>query len=402
MSPVERSDLMDQLLGDPTSESALVALHVMEDDDPAACSELLARASERCSDDAVASDWLAEAARLITTRCGDLQRGLELWSRALKRDPLNARAAEELAREFRRAGDDEGLELMLTRRARALERLAARDSDIASLASRAYEALGIHYAETTGELDAAVQALRRALELSRLAGGLVSIAPRRALTQSSLRHRSVEALEPESKSVPAVDTLPVLAPPRNTQPDALLSTRARTTPSPPPAEAIDSSEDRLMGLFEALHPVQACEEVIEGAVLLLDILVLALEADAGVVHLYDSATGEFEVVAAAGPGYETVLRSRTNDTDALLALAMTEGSAVIVAAGATELAGRRWTALAPRRSVICAPAFFDARCLGAIELIDPANRIVFDAQDRHAMTYAGERLANFLAERGCV
>ena len=88
---------MDELLGDPTSESALVALHIMEDDDPAACSELLARASERCTDDAIASDWLAEAARLMTTRCGDLQRGLELWSRALRRDPLNARAAEELA-----------------------------------------------------------------------------------------------------------------------------------------------------------------------------------------------------------------------------------------------------------------------------------------------------------------
>jgi GAF domain-containing protein len=52
--------------------------------------------------------------------------------------------------------------------------------------------------------------------------------------------------------------------------------------------------------------------------------------------------------------------------------------------------------------VLCAPVQLDGQNLGAIELIDPLEPGGFTDGDRHAMTYVGERFAEFLSDRSIV
>jgi GAF domain-containing protein len=141
------------------------------------------------------------------------------------------------------------------------------------------------------------------------------------------------------------------------------------------------------------------DDVVEGAALVLKTALSAIPSAAGLVHLADAGAREFVVVAAAGTRNTELVGTRTSESDLLLDKALRDTDSVVVAQGSLELATTRFGLVSPERSVLCAPAQYDGQKLGAIELVDPQRTAAFTAADRHAMTYVGERFAEFLADR---
>jgi GAF domain-containing protein len=153
-------------------------------------------------------------------------------------------------------------------------------------------------------------------------------------------------------------------------------------------------------VIEALHALRRSDDVVEGAALVLRTALSAIPSVAGFVHVADSATRDFVVVAASGAQNTEVIGTHTSEEDPLLARALSEMQAVTVEATSPDaLTGARWHIVCPTHAVLCAPVQLDGRQLGAIELVDPMRASAFTDADRHAMTYVGERFADFLADR---
>jgi hypothetical protein len=293
------------------------------------------------------------------------------------------------------------------------------------LAADAYEALAQHYVDECGQPEAAIPVLRKALSLARRAA-------RHTASASPSKEDSVPPIdEGRSRIVRAVESvfIPQLDEPwvthedeQPTNPQATsfppTSNRGLTDPSPfRPSERVPITSlrpppappstppavgDRLMGLFEALHAVRFCREVREGAALVVQIVRDAFEAESVAVHLYDESTREYVVAAAQGTHHRTLVGIRTPEGDPLLSRAV-HSTAAVVASPIGQHAlftGERWTIVDPKRSVVCAPVLYSDGPLGAIEMTDPKTRDEFDAHDCDAMTYVGERVAEFLSERG--
>jgi GAF domain-containing protein len=138
----------------------------------------------------------------------------------------------------------------------------------------------------------------------------------------------------------------------------------------------------------------------EAAALVVQVARDALDAEAGMVHLYDLSAREYVVSAALGAHHQTVVGTRTPESDPLLERAQLETAAVIAnrLGDRRLLTGERWSIVGTKRSVVCAPAQFDGVIYGAVELADPNGRAAFDVRDQDTLTYVGERIAEFLAE----
>jgi GAF domain-containing protein len=158
--------------------------------------------------------------------------------------------------------------------------------------------------------------------------------------------------------------------------------------------------DPLLAVVEALHALRRSEDVVEGAALVLRTAMAAIPCAAGFVHVCDVGTRDFVVVAASGPEQAEVVGTRATDADPWLGRAMQAMQAVMTdASDAALLTGTRFGIVRPLHAVLCSPVQFDGRALGAIELVDPTRTDTFTLADRNAMTYVGERFAEFLAER---
>jgi GAF domain-containing protein len=98
-----------------------------------------------------------------------------------------------------------------------------------------------------------------------------------------------------------------------------------------------------------------------------------------------------------------MIGSRTTDGDTVLGRAFDAMQAIAldVATGATAVEARFRT-IGAGHAVLCAPVQLDGQNLGAIELVDPVEPGGFTDGDRHAMTYVGERFAEFLSDRSIV
>jgi tetratricopeptide (TPR) repeat protein len=382
---------------------------------------LLEEAAARSPQPDVASHWLTEAALVQLAALRDPGQAQATLAKALELDPMNDRAAEALSGIYRTKQDDKTLAAHLTARAKALESLCDADATLAAHAADAYEALGIHYSEQMGAHEQAVVALRKALSLHR--GRSSSHEPLAAdakphETAAPPRSR-LRTKERESDLVPQPqgqrDTLPTesedSAPSSArsetpTQVDTLApgsTSQALGSETDDEPEANDGdrrSGDRLIGLFEALHAVRCCTDAMEAAALVVQIARDALDAEAGLVHLYDIAAREYVVSAALGAHHQAVVGTRTPESDPLLERAQHETAAVTAnrLGNGRMLAGERWRIVGAKRSVVCAPAQFDGVIYGAVELVDPKGRATFDVRDQDALTYVGERIAEFLAE----
>ena len=409
MHVAEQDPFVLSLVGRPHDQQALVSVHEALAKDPRAYASLLEIAAGRTAEHVAASHWLTEAARVKMHALRDERGGVRLLEAALERDPLNLRAAEHLVELFRAHQEDAELAEILRARADALRQRYSSEPVGMPRAALAFETLSGVY-EAIGDSAAAIDALRTALELERgqtrhtTPSPTPDYGPESSFRSKPESARHGDAPPPEPRRWTAAppasrDTVRSSLPPQ-----ADGSGRPSIEPIPsmavPTLQGQSPRADPLLAVIEALHALRRTDDVVEGAALVLRTALAAIPAVAGFVHVADVTTRDFIAVAASGAQHTEVIGSRTSEDDPLVRRALTEMQAVVVEATSPDtLVGDRWKIVCPTHAVLCAPVQFDGRHLGAIELVDPIRASTFDDADRHAMTYVGERFAEFLAER---
>ncbi|HVW27102.1 MAG TPA: hypothetical protein VHC69_17170 [Polyangiaceae bacterium] len=401
MNVAEQRSFIHSLVSRPYDPRTLVAVYEAMGKDPGAYADLLVTAAKSTDQHAAASHWLTEAARVRMQALRDDVGGVKLLEAALERDPLNLRAADHLVELYRNRKEDEELASVIRARAAALHDRYVREPVELPRAAIAFEKLSGVY-EALGDATAAIAALRTALEIERARVRQTTPAPPPEGGVSSLR---ALAPPPSSDPAPPLEGTWSEPPPRDTL----------SSPLPPGHDATSSDDagaagapvsirraaaDPLLSVIEALHALRRCEGVVEGAALVLRTALEAIPCAAGMVHVADVGTRDFVVVAASGERSADTIGTRTTDTDAVLSRAFDAMQAITADLPSVVIGVLpRFGAMRASGLVLCAPVQHDGQNVGAIELVGPRERGVFTDGDRHAMTYVGERFAEFLADR---
>ncbi len=404
MNVAEQSSFIQSLVNQPYDQRTLLAVYEAMGKDPTAYADLLITAARSTDQHAAASHWLTEAARVRMQALRDDSGGVELLEAALERDPLNLRAADHLVELYRNRKEDEELASVIRARAAALHDRYVRDPVELPRAAMAFEKLSGVY-EAIGDSTAAIAALRTALEIERARVRQTTPAPPPDAIASSLR-----ALAPPPPSeAPGQEESWSAPPERDTLtsplPDAPKGSAAakdvvveRDAPTP----SRRAPADPLLSVIEALHALRRAEGVVEGAALVLRTALDAIPAATGLVHVADLGSRDYVVVAASGDRNTEMIGSRTTEADTVLARAFDAMQAITLGVGGSASAAPRFSEFVAERTILCAPLQHDGQNLGAIELIDPLQCGGFTDGDRHAMTYVGERFAEFLSDRSIV
>jgi tetratricopeptide (TPR) repeat protein len=422
LNPAEHRSFVQRLIEQPYDEATLRFVYEATGTNPDAYAGLLVVAAERTSEHVAASHWLTEAARVKLLSLGDERASARLLEGALERDPLNLRAAEHLVELLRARTEDRDIADVVRKRAAALRESYAHAGLEGAEAALAFEHLSGVY-EALGDSGAAIAALRTALELERRGSRRTAPSPPPDAppeswlrTQGSASERIAPPPERPFTVTPSSDERdtyrsPVPVPGLKEPPEPASAPGRSGSPAPevpPSARAPRSTRSApgnaprapLLSVVEALHALRRVDDVVEGAALVLKTALDAIPSTAGIVHVADVATRDFVVVAASGARSADVIGTRTSETDPILDRAHRALEAITVSAeGRAPFTGARFRAMPPGRGVLCAPVHFDGRVLGAIELIDASPGPLFGDGDRHAMTYLGERFAEFLADR---
>jgi hypothetical protein len=416
MNLAEQSSFVQSLVDQPYDQDALFVVHEAMAQDPGAYAALLVEAATLTREHVAASRWLTEAARVRLQTLGDQRGGVRLLEAALERDPVNLRAAEHLVELYRAHQEDEELATVLRARAAALHARYVREPVELPRAALAFEKLSGVF-EAIGDTAEAIAALRTALELERVRSrnttpspppdGPPDGPPESAFRSLAPRSSPGAAPRPESPwSAHPVrdprDTMPSPLPPApSSGPRPTSATELRETISPESAAPPQPERGNpLLAVIEALHALRRSDDVVDGAALVLRTALAAIPSLAAFVHVVDVGTRDFVVVAAAGEQSSEVIGTRTAEGDPVMGRALTDMQAITLDAGLHGwFVASRWQAVRPERTVLCAPVQYDGAHLGAIELVDPTDRGTFTDADRHAMTYMGERFAEFLADR---
>lgn len=401
MNAAAQNPFVVRLVDHPYDHEALFSVYQATAKDPRVYASLLVEAASQTSEDVAASHWLTEAARVELQVLKNEGGTLRLLESALERDPLNLRAAEQLVELYRAHNDDAELSQILEVRSAALRERCAQGTVELPRAALAFEKLSSDY-ESLGDANAAIAALRTALELERANSRNTAPSPPPDRPAPSAPRIRTARLVSEQPAVPPPERSISRSPasePRDTMRSSLppLGGKESIVPPEPPKEA---ASDPLLAVVEALHALRRSEDVVEGAALVLRTALAAIPCAAGFVHVCDVGTRDFVVVAASGPDQAEIVGTRTPDGDPWLGRAMRDMQALVVSASEAEwLTGPRFAIVRPLHAVLCAPVQFDGKPLGAIELIDPTRTETFTLADRNAMTYVGERFAEFLADR---
>jgi tetratricopeptide (TPR) repeat protein len=420
MQLAEQDSFVQLLLEQPYDDALLESVHTAMGKDPRAYAALLVRAAEHTKEHVPASHWLTEAARVQMHALNDERDSVRLLEAALERDPLNLRAAEHMVELYRNSSEDREFAQLLKSRADRMRQRSRSDPVPLPHAVIAFEKLSDVY-EAIGDSSCAIEALRTALEIERTrARSTAPSPPPEGPPDSVFRTRAADsfhvgeagAVAPERRRradssraprdtirspVPPADSM--VADPGQAQ-EPSESRRTTRPPSLAPVTTPPAAIEPLLLVIEALHALRRVDDVVEGAALVLKTALAAVPSASGFVHITDVGTRDFVVVAAAGRHNAEVIGTRTPDTDELLLRAADMMDAVLMeVTSATELVGSRWGVVRPERALLSAPAQFDGRYLGAIELVDPDRTNAYSDADRHAVTYVGERFAEFLADR---
>lgn len=402
MNLAEQTSLVQRLLAEPYDQKTLFSIYDEIGKDPPAYAALLVRAADVTTEHVAASHWLTEAARVNFQALADEKSGIRLLEAALERDPLNFRAAEHLVELYRsRREDDELGQLLRARAERLRQRYSSEPVELPKAAAAFEKLCGVY--EALGDTEAALASLRTALEFERARNrNTAPSPPPGGPPESWFRSRAESAQgaapppEPRWTANPDRDS-------RDTMPSpipAAVKDGAPVSSPNHPRPARPAPSDPLLSVIEALHALRKAENVVDGAALVLRTALEAIPSVAGFVHVCDMATRDFVIIASSGAHNAEVIGIRTLDTDPVIVRALEEMQAVALDASEPQwLVGERWQVICPTHAVLCAPVQYDGRQLGAIELVDPTGHLIFTGPDRHAMTYVGERFAEFLAER---
>ena len=187
----------------------------------------------------------------------------------------------------------------------------------------------------------------------------------------------------------------------------LSEARERVSNIPPPASVrgTRSGGDQLIAdLFEAVSQLQYISDALDGAHFVLSLALEKLPSEVGLVSWFDIDKREFVVVHQTG-GDRSALLTRIAERSELQRRAMRSHSAVVVGDARKNKSevDERWKIIGIEpRSLICAPVELGGRYLGLIELANPYDGKAFSESDGHALTYIGERYAEFLNQRGVI
>jgi tetratricopeptide (TPR) repeat protein len=406
MNLAEQSSFVQSLVDQPYDQHTLLTVYEALGKDPKAYAALLVTAAGSTDQHTAASHWLTEAARVRMQALRDDRGGVALLEEALERDPLNLRAAEHLVELYRARKEDVELAALLRARAAALHARYVREPVELPRAAMAFEKLSGVY-EAIGDASAAIAALRTALEIERARVRQTTPSPPPEPRASTSSFRAL-ARQASSEGAPSPEPLFSARPERDTLPSPVPTAPKERRPEKPSSkEAVSPSRrapaDPLLSVIEALHALRRSEGVAEGAALVLRTALEAIPAATGLVHVADVTSRDYVVVAACGEHNAEMIGSRTTDGDTVLARAFDAMQAITLDVTAAAVGVEpRFRTVRAGRAVLCAPVQLDGQNLGAIELIDPLEPGGFTDGDRHAMTYVGERFAEFLSDRSIV
>ncbi|MDX2054955.1 MAG: hypothetical protein SFV15_21310 [Polyangiaceae bacterium] len=166
------------------------------------------------------------------------------------------------------------------------------------------------------------------------------------------------------------------------------------------AQPRDPVADLVSDLFDTMHELSYQRGVTEGAEFVLGVTSKLIPVKYCLVHVFDINANEFVLVRASGERHERALLSRISDREPWVVGAMRRDAPTLL----TDAGGQaRWQVLefAPSK-VVLVPVRLGGRYLGLLELADPADGGEFFENELNALSYIGERFAQFLADRPIV
>ena len=204
---------------------------------------------------------------------------------------------------------------------------------------------------------------------------------------------------------------PISAPPQARRPSSPAAVDAVSMPPAPSSRPRMSGEDLIVELFEALSDLALLHDPLEGADFVLRVALDHMPSAMAMVSFFSFDSREFVVVRAAGdnlaPGTLTgLLLKRVGDRAEIPSRAMRSQQTVVLDEDKASDAlsnDPRWRAarIVPLH-YMCAPIALGGRYLGLLEIANPSDGVAFSAADGHALTYMGQQLAEFLAQRDLV
>lgn len=202
-----------------------------------------------------------------------------------------------------------------------------------------------------------------------------------------------EAVQPAA-SKPAGESA---APPR-------LVLAEQESDSSPNAARRASDTDLIGELFETLHELHFCTDVVSGADFVIKLITRTFGCRRCFVHIFDIDARNFVLVRQAGAD-ASLLLTRTPDKDPLFDQVMHAPAAVKVddAASDPRFQSARWLVggAGPRSVLLCA-AHQGGRYLGLVELADPMGGAPFSEVEANALEYLCGQFGEFIAERPLV
>ncbi|MCX7790491.1 MAG: GAF domain-containing protein [Chloroflexaceae bacterium] len=130
---------------------------------------------------------------------------------------------------------------------------------------------------------------------------------------------------------------------------------------------------------------------------MLDLMVSAIEAEAGVLSLYDEDTQTLVVQAAIGlPGAQRLIAARGSASQGLTGAALRQGTALFVANALWD--HQDWISSAavalPLRTAYCLPLVSQGRPLGCVHAFNLPDTLSEDSEELALINLLGSRLAN--------
>lgn len=137
---------------------------------------------------------------------------------------------------------------------------------------------------------------------------------------------------------------------------------------------------------------------------MLELMVLATEAEAGVLSLYDEHNQTLAIQAVTGiPGAQRLLGARGAASQGLAGAALRQGKALFVADAFRRDAHEDWICRAaaslPPRTVLCQPLTSQGRPLGCIHVFNLPETLSEESEELALINLLGSRLVNEIEKR---
>jgi putative methionine-R-sulfoxide reductase with GAF domain len=204
---------------------------------------------------------------------------------------------------------------------------------------------------------------------------------------------AAQARPPSVPSAPQAAAQPVHAPAAHDVP------RRKSPSREIKPDEIDENQV-LSEVFEELQDLFLVQNQDDAAQYVLNLAMNKIPVEAGTVFLADINTRDMLFAAVIGPTTERLKGQRLNLTKGIVGFAAREGAAIAIADVRKD----------PRfcsdfdqhggfvtKSVLCAPAQYEGRTFGAIELVNRKGGDMFSQSEINVVSYLASQMAEFIA-----